>query len=112
MIQQQIKDREQDRLLESEKKDQETKAMLEYLERLQMEDIKEMEEKVSRQNILMGDINVSNDEIKRQKLSQKEQEKLAELKVYHRPQFADSLNIYITKSQLLSVCLLYAVLEC
>ena len=83
MIQRQIKDREQDRLLESEKKDQETKAMLEYLERLQMEDIKEMEEKVTRQNILMADINVANDEIQRQKLLQKEQEKLAELKVLY-----------------------------
>ena len=81
MIQQQIKDREQHSLLESEKKDQETKAMLEYLERLQIEDIKEMEEKVTRQYILMADIGVANDEIQRQKLLQKEQEKIAESKV-------------------------------
>ena len=81
VIQQQIKDREQDRLLESEKKDQETRAMLEYLERLQIEDIKEMGEKVTSQKKLMGEINVANDEIQRQKLMQKDQEKLAEMKV-------------------------------
>ena len=56
--------------------------MLEYLERLQIEDIKEMEEKVTRQNKLMAEISVSNEEIQRQKLLHKEHEKLAEMKVY------------------------------
>ena len=69
-------------MLETEKKDQETKVMLEYLERLQIEDIKEMEEKVTRQNKLMGEISVANEEILRQKLLQKEHEKLAEMKVF------------------------------
>ena len=68
-------------MIESEKKDQETKVMLEYLERLQIEDIKEMEEKVTRQSKLMGEISVANEDIQRQKLLQKEHEKLAEMKV-------------------------------
>lgn len=81
MIQHQIKSREQEQLLENEKKDQETKAMLEHLERLQIEDMKDMEDKVSKQQILMNDIMLANDEILKQKLQKKEQEKLAEMKV-------------------------------
>lgn len=40
MILQQIADRREERLLDQQRKDQETSEMLSYLEKLQMEDLK------------------------------------------------------------------------
>lgn len=56
----QIKDREQHRLLELEKKDQETQAMLRYLERLQEEDHEALEKKRDKQKTLMAEVTKSN----------------------------------------------------
>ena len=56
MIQQQIKDREQQRLLDAEKKDQETQAMLKYLERLQEEDMENLHKKRQAQKQLMEEV--------------------------------------------------------
>ena len=56
MIQHQIKDREQQRLLDVEKKDQETQAMLKYLERLQEEDMENLHKKRHAQKQLMEEV--------------------------------------------------------
>ena len=56
MIQQQIKVREQQRLLDAEKKDQETQAMLKYLERLQEEDMENLHKKRQSQKQLMEEV--------------------------------------------------------
>ncbi len=56
MIQQQIDDRGQHRLLEAERKDQETQAMLRYLERLQQEDMENLQKKRQAQNQLMEEV--------------------------------------------------------
>ena len=56
MIQHQIKGREQQRLLDAEKKDQETQAMLKYLERLQEEDMENLQKKRQSQKQLMEEV--------------------------------------------------------
>ena len=56
MIQQQIKDRDQQRLLDAEKKDQETQGMLKYLERLQEEDMENLQKKRQSQKQLMEEV--------------------------------------------------------
>lgn len=57
----QIKDREQYRLLQLERKDQETHAMLRYLDRLQEEDLEALEKKRERQKVLMVEVKQCND---------------------------------------------------
>ena len=56
MIQQQIEQREQHRLLEAELKDQETQGMLRYLERLQQEDVENLHSKRLAQKQLMEEV--------------------------------------------------------
>lgn len=56
VIQQQIRNREQQRLLDLEKKDQETHAMLHYLEKLQEEDMESVENKRLAQRELMKEV--------------------------------------------------------
>ena len=56
MIRQQIEMREQARLLEAEKKDQETQSMLRYLERLQQEDMDNLIKKREAQHKLMEEV--------------------------------------------------------
>lgn len=60
VIQQQIKNREQQRLLDLEKKDQETQAMLQYLGKLQSEDMETVENKRLAQKELMKEVVKSN----------------------------------------------------
>lgn len=81
VIQQQIKDNEQQRLLDEERKDQETVAMLQYLEKLQIEDMQGLIKKRETQKALMREVAKSNEEIQRQREIQKDQEKLADVKV-------------------------------
>lgn len=57
----QIKGNEQQHLLDLEKKDQETQAMLRYLERLQEEDLEALEKKRSTQKALMKEVKHCND---------------------------------------------------
>lgn len=61
VILKQIKEREQQHLLDLEKKDQETQAMLRYLERLQEEDLEALEKKRSTQKALMKEVIECND---------------------------------------------------
>ena len=61
MIREQIEDREQRRLLEAEKKDQETQSMLRYLERLQQEDMDNLVKKREAQASLMEDVALCNE---------------------------------------------------
>jgi len=60
VIQQQIQQREQQRLLDAEKKDQETKAMLEHLDKMQQEDYEQLQKKKEAQAKLMKEIDKSN----------------------------------------------------
>ena len=57
----QIKDREQHRLLDLEKKDQESQAMLRYLLRLQEEDMEVLQKKREKQKVLMKEVKQCND---------------------------------------------------
>merc|ERR1712206_62224 len=77
----QINDNEQRRILEDEKREQEKLAMLRYLEKLQMEDISQLEKKKESQKKIMSDVAKANEEIRRQKDERSRQEKFAELKV-------------------------------
>lgn len=56
MIRKQIEEREQLRLLEAERKDQETQSMLRYLERLQQEDMDNLQKKRQAQVGLMEEV--------------------------------------------------------
>jgi len=81
MILNQISQREEERLLEQEKKDQEAQVMLKYLEKLQMEDIKDLEKKRQIQVEAQKEITRANEETEDIKRAKTEQEKLADLKV-------------------------------
>jgi len=81
IIKKQINDNEQRRILEDEKREQEKLAMLRYLEKLQNEDISQLEKKKESQRKIMSDVAKANDEIQRQKEERARQEKFAELKV-------------------------------
>lgn len=61
MIQKQILEREQQRLLEAERSEQETQAMLQYLERLQVEDLESMQKKKETQKKLMEEVSKCNE---------------------------------------------------
>ena len=65
VIQHQIKEREQQRLLDVEKKDQETQAMLKYLERLQEEDMENLQKKRQSQKQLMEEVAQCNEVCKK-----------------------------------------------
>ncbi|RDD41751.1 Cilia- and flagella-associated protein 45 [Trichoplax sp. H2] len=81
ILQKQIAEREQQGLLESELKDQETSVMLKYLEKLQEEDLENLHKKRKTQKELMKEVAIANQDLQNQKIVQKEQERLAELKV-------------------------------
>jgi len=81
VLHQQIEENEQHNLLEQEKKDQETKAMLQYLEKLKQEDMAALVKKRDIQNTVMEDVARSNKEIQEIKDRRKAREKLEETKV-------------------------------
>ena len=61
VIRSQISEREQQRLLDLEKKDQETAAMLRYLETLREEDMEQLQRKRETQRNLMEEVAKCND---------------------------------------------------
>jgi len=81
IIKKQINDNEQRRILEDEKREQEKLAMLRYLEKLQCEDISQLENKKENQHRIMADVAKANEEIQRQKEERLRQEKFQEMKV-------------------------------
>jgi len=81
VLHQQIEENEQSRLLEQEKKDQETKAMLQYLEKLKHEDMDALIKKRDNQKTILKDVARANDEIQKMKDFQKEREKMEDQKV-------------------------------
>lgn len=81
ILYQQIEENEQFNLLEQEKKDQETKAMLQYLNKLQQEDMTALVKKREIQKAIMQDVARANEEILVTKEQLKEREKLEEHKV-------------------------------
>lgn len=81
IIKTQINDNEQRRILEDEKREQEKLAMLRYLEKLQREDITQLEKKKTSQKKIMADVAKANEEIRRQKDERVRQEKFQETKV-------------------------------
>ena len=81
MIKQQIQLNEQERLLEAERKDQETQAMLQYMDKLQEEDMAALQRKREAQQQLMEEVAQCNKEIQDLKMKHREEEKLEDLKV-------------------------------
>merc|ERR1712226_1615894 len=81
VLHQQIEDNEQYNLLEQEKKDQETKAMLQYLEKLKQEDMDALVKKRGIQQAAMEDVARTNQEILEIKEQQKAREALEEKRV-------------------------------
>ena len=81
VIKKQINDNNQRRILEDEKREQEKMAMLRYLEKLQMEDIEQIEKKKQNQKVVMREVSKANEEIQQQKQERTRQEKLADMKV-------------------------------
>ncbi|XP_002738957.1 cilia- and flagella-associated protein 45-like [Saccoglossus kowalevskii] len=77
----QIAEREEERLLDQEKKDQEAHQMLKYLEKLQIEDLKALERKHEQQLESQKEIMRANIESEKTREVRKEQQKLEEQKV-------------------------------
>ncbi|CAH1270302.1 CFAP20 [Branchiostoma lanceolatum] len=79
----QIQNREEERLLDQEKKDQATLQMMQYLqlEKLQMEDLKEREQKRQQQLDTQAEIPRANQEADEMRAKQPEQERLSDQKV-------------------------------
>ncbi|XP_073465720.1 cilia- and flagella-associated protein 45 isoform X1 [Aquarana catesbeiana] len=80
-IVEQMTHNEEARLLQEEQREQEAQQMLQYLEELQMEDYKDMEKRRKEQLEIQAEIKHINIENERKKIEQKEQEKLADLRV-------------------------------
>ena len=68
-------------MLEAERKDQETQAMLRYMDKLREEDMDALQRKRAAQQQLMEEVAQCNKEIQDLKLKQHEEEKLEDLKV-------------------------------
>ncbi|XP_070551420.1 cilia- and flagella-associated protein 45-like isoform X2 [Ptychodera flava] len=81
IILQQISEREEERLLDQERRDQEAQQMLKYLEKLQVEDLKALEKKHAQQVEAQKEIARANQEAEQQKEQKLEQQKLEEHKV-------------------------------
>lgn len=81
VLHQQIEEREQHSLLEQEKKDQETKAMLQYLEKLKQEDMAALVNKRNVQKAVMQDVARANEEILAQKEQQNARAQMEDAKV-------------------------------
>lgn len=81
VLHQQIEDKEQHSLLEQEKKDQETKAMLKYLDKLKQEDMAVLVKKRNVQKAVMQDVARANEEIHAIKEQHKAREKMEDIKV-------------------------------
>lgn len=81
VLHQQIEENEQTRLLEQERKDQETKAMLQYLEKLKQEDMDALIKKRETQKNILKDVARANEDIQKMKDYQKEREKMEDQKV-------------------------------
>ncbi|XP_064899096.1 cilia- and flagella-associated protein 45 isoform X3 [Columba livia] len=71
----------EERALRAEQQDQEVQEMLKYLERLKMEDLKEMERKREEQNRIQAEIRRVNDENQRRKEEQRERERMEDERV-------------------------------
>ena len=61
ILDQQITAREQQRVLDAEKREQETQVLLKYLERLQEEDLEQLQKKKQAQRDLMEEVAKCND---------------------------------------------------
>ena len=72
----QIKHKEDAKMLDDERKEQETKERLRYLQRMQEEDIKELHKKIEQQEKMMHAVNDANQEMKDRKKLMKLQEDL------------------------------------
>merc|ERR1739841_185296 len=81
VLHQQIEEREQHNLLDQEKKDQETKAMLQYLEKLKQEDMAALVNKRNVQKAVMQDVARANEEILAIKQQQNARAQLEDAKV-------------------------------
>ncbi|XP_065056282.1 cilia- and flagella-associated protein 45-like [Rhopilema esculentum] len=81
VLKKQIEENEMSRLLEQNKKDLETAAMLEYLDKLQTEDMENLIKKREMQHNVMKDVAKANKEIKAIKETRKAQEMMEEVKV-------------------------------
>ncbi|XP_068107811.1 cilia- and flagella-associated protein 45 [Hyperolius riggenbachi] len=77
----QMKENEEARLLQEEQREQEAQQMLQFLDELQMEDYKDMDRKRREQLEIQAEIKLINAENEKKKIAQKEQERLAELRV-------------------------------
>lgn len=77
----QIKENEDQRIIEMEKKDQEKVAVRKHLEQLHLEDMITLEKKKHDQHTLKGDLDTANQEIARQAELKKEHEILLDYKV-------------------------------
>ncbi|XP_071656547.1 cilia- and flagella-associated protein 45 isoform X1 [Patagioenas fasciata] len=71
----------EERALRAEQQDQEVQEMLKYLERLKMEDLKEMERKREEQNRIQAEIRRVNEENQRHKEEQRERERMEDERV-------------------------------
>ncbi|XP_075048145.1 cilia- and flagella-associated protein 45 [Mixophyes fleayi] len=78
---QQIGENQESRILEEEQREQEAQQMLQYLDELQMEDYKDMENRRKEQLVIQEEIKRINSENEKKKIARKEQEKLADLNV-------------------------------
>jgi len=81
ILKNQIEENKMTQLLDQNKKDLETAAMLEYLEKLQEEDRDNLVKKRETQRNVMKDVAIANEEIRRIKEGRKAQEKIEEAKV-------------------------------
>eukprot|EP00794_Sanderia_malayensis_P011169 gene11169-12343_t len=81
VLKKQILENEQQRLLDQNKKDIETSAMLQYLDKLQVEDMEQLIKKRENQRAIMKDVAAANAEIEKIKELKKEQDRMEEIKV-------------------------------
>lgn len=77
----QIKENEEQRIIDMEKKDQEKEAVRNHLQKLQLEDMITLEKKKKDQETLKSELDQANQEIMRQNELKKEHDKLLDFKV-------------------------------
>ncbi|XP_062453774.1 cilia- and flagella-associated protein 45 isoform X3 [Rhea pennata] len=86
----QIEQNAEERAMKAEQRDQEAQEMLEYLKKLQMEDLKDLEQKHEQQRKIQAEIKRINNENQRLREEQLQQEKMADQRVleYQRQKMA------------------------
>uniref|UniRef100_A0A8B9S304 Cilia- and flagella-associated protein 45 n=1 Tax=Apteryx owenii TaxID=8824 RepID=A0A8B9S304_APTOW len=86
----QIEQNAEERAMRAEQRDQEAQEMLEYLKKLQMEDLKDLEQKHEQQRKIQAEIKRINNENQRLKEEQLQQEKMADQRMleYQRQKMA------------------------